>query len=112
MMSKFWCVPMTGNRMCWMLDEPLPEPQDSPDVEDLSHMQQDVQEMSERYRAMPSPLKDTVLGDLFDLTPTGTMLSLPREEASFSTWVHGKIALMGDGKAPLKRYLSEQQNVS
>ncbi|KAG9325461.1 hypothetical protein KVV02_004774 [Mortierella alpina] len=84
------------SRMCWMLDEPLPEPQDSPDVEDLSRMQQDVQEMSYRYRAMPSPLKDTVLGDLFDLTPTGTMLSLPREEASFSTWTHGKIALMGD----------------
>ncbi|KAF9557602.1 hypothetical protein EC968_007535 [Mortierella alpina] len=104
----FWCVPMTGHRMCWMLDEPLPEPQDSPDVEDLSHMEQDVQEMSARYRAMPSPLKDTLLGDLFDLTPAGTMLSLPREEASFSTWVHGKIALMGDGKGSARRYLSEQ----
>ncbi|CAO3574425.1 unnamed protein product [Mortierella alpina] len=92
----FWCVPMTGNRMCWMLDEPLPEPQDCPDEEDLSHMQQFVQEMTDRYRAMPSPLQGTALGDLFDLTPTGTMLSLPREEAFFSTWVHGKIALMGD----------------
>ncbi|KAG0199750.1 hypothetical protein BGX28_007012 [Mortierella sp. GBA30] len=91
-----WCVPMTGNRICWMLDEPLPEPRDCPEVENLSYNQQAVHDMCERYRAMQSPLEGVHLGELFDLTPAGTMLSLPREQASFSTWTHGKIALMGD----------------
>ncbi|KAF9180542.1 hypothetical protein BGZ50_006158 [Haplosporangium sp. Z 11] len=92
-----WCVPMTLNRMCWILDQPLAERYDCPEVEDFSGNQQKVDEMCAMYRAMQSPLQGVLLGDLFDMTPAGTMLALPREERVFVTWTHGKIALMGDG---------------
>ncbi|KAI8599225.1 hypothetical protein EDD21DRAFT_165257 [Dissophora ornata] len=93
---SFWCVPMTGNRLCWMLDEPLTEAQDCPDIEDWSAIPQAVNEMCGKYRAMQSPIGGILIGGLFDSTPTGTMLSLPREEGFYSTWAHGRIALMGD----------------
>ncbi|KAF9356077.1 hypothetical protein BGX26_005761 [Mortierella sp. AD094] len=94
----FWCVPVTENRMYWMLDELLDEPQDCPDVEDWSGVEKAAQEMCEKYRLMESPLDGILLGELFDLTPHGTIAVLPREEGFFSTWAHGKVALMGDGK--------------
>ncbi|GJJ68495.1 hypothetical protein EMPS_00841 [Entomortierella parvispora] len=85
----FWSVPMTMNRMCWMLDRPIGEPRDCPDMEDLSYHPEVVQEMVQTY-------SNASLQTIFDATPDGTMLALPREEASFSTWSFGKIVLMGD----------------
>ncbi|KAF9180555.1 hypothetical protein BGZ51_006111 [Haplosporangium sp. Z 767] len=76
---------------------PLAERYDCPEVEDFSGNQQKIDEMCAMYRAMQSPLQGVLLGDLFDMTPAGTMLALPREERVFVTWTHGKIALMGDG---------------
>lgn len=80
-----------------MLDEPLKEPMVCPDVEDWSMMPQAVHDMCQSYRAMQSPLEGALVGELFDLTPAGTMASLPREEGFFSTWTQGKVVLMGDG---------------
>ncbi|KAF9982654.1 hypothetical protein BGZ65_002620, partial [Modicella reniformis] len=94
--TRFWYVPMTGNRLCWMLDELLMEPMVCPEVEDWSMMPQAVLDMCINYRAMQSPLEGTLLGELFDLTPAGTIAALSREEGFFSTWIHGKVALMGD----------------
>ncbi|KAF9198080.1 hypothetical protein BGZ49_001212 [Haplosporangium sp. Z 27] len=94
--SNFWCMPATGNRVYWMLDELLPETQECPDIEDWSGVEKAAQEMSGEYRAMPSPLDGILLGEFFDSTPRGTIAALPREESLFSTWTHGKIALMGD----------------
>ncbi|KAF9909091.1 hypothetical protein BX616_011298 [Lobosporangium transversale] len=96
-----WCVPMTRNRLCWLLDEELPGPIDCPEVEDWSDMKETIQMTCEKFRALQSPLENTLMGELFDLTPEGTMLSLPREEGFHFTWTHGKIALMGDGKLAL-----------
>ncbi|KAI8346330.1 hypothetical protein B0O80DRAFT_245381 [Mortierella sp. GBAus27b] len=92
-----WCVPVAGNRLCWMLDEPLKKPVVCPDVEDWSLMPQTIHEMCQSYREMQGPLEGTLVGELFDLTPPGTMASLSREEAFFSTWTFGKVVLMGDG---------------
>jgi len=94
---------MTQNRVCWMLDEPLKEPVDCPEVEDWSMMPQAVQEMCHRYRAMQSPLEGALMGTLFDLTPAGTMGSLSREEGFFTTWTRGRVVLMGDGTSKSTR---------
>ena len=86
-----------------MLDEPLKEPVDCPEVEDWSMMPQAVQEMCHRYGAMQSPLEGALMGTLFDLTPAGTMGSLSREEGFFTTWTRGKVVLMGDGTSKSTR---------
>ncbi|KAF9997027.1 hypothetical protein BGZ79_009238, partial [Entomortierella chlamydospora] len=79
-----------------MLDELLDKPQDCPDVEDWSGVEKAAHEMCEKYRLMKSPLDGILLGELFDLTPHGTIIALPREEGFFSTWTRGKVALVGD----------------
>ncbi|KAF9397628.1 hypothetical protein BGX21_008665 [Mortierella sp. AD011] len=79
-----------------MLDELLDEPQDCPDVEDWSGVEKAAHEMCEKYRLMRSPLDGILLGELFDLTPRGTIIALPREEGFFSTWTRGKVVLVGD----------------
>lgn len=84
-----------------MLDRPIGEPCDCPDVEDLSYHPEVVLEMVQTY-SNPS------LQTIFDATPEGTMLALPREEASFSTWSFGKIVLMGDGKSCSIEYSTRQ----
>ncbi|KAF9097643.1 hypothetical protein BGX29_007987 [Mortierella sp. GBA35] len=94
----FWCVPMTGNRMCWMLDQRNAEAELCPEIEDFTQDQQAIHNLCESVRAMPSPVEGILLGEILDLTPSGTMLSLPREEGHFSTWTYSNVALMGDGQ--------------
>ncbi|KAG0044637.1 hypothetical protein BGZ83_010141 [Gryganskiella cystojenkinii] len=92
----FWCVPMTMNRICWMLDRPLGETHACPDVEDLSYHPELVAEMTGVFQSHASPIKGVTIHDIFEATPEGTMLALPREEAFFTTWSSGKVVLMGD----------------
>ncbi|KAF9433489.1 hypothetical protein BGZ76_009401 [Entomortierella beljakovae] len=98
-----WCIPMTENRIYWMLDELLPEPQDCPEVEDWSLIESTGKEMCEKYGMMSSPIEGVTLKELFELTPT-SIAGLIREEGLFSTWANGRIALMGDGMFHLKAY--------
>ena len=81
-----------------MLDRPLGAPQDCPDIEDLSYHPEVVLELTRTYQSQASPMPGINLQTIFDATPEGTMLALPREEASFTTWSFGKIVLMGDGE--------------
>ncbi|KAG0330673.1 hypothetical protein BG000_011597 [Podila horticola] len=94
-----WCVPMSGHRICWTLEYPLAsgEMEEAPDVEDLSYDARSVQGLCSAFRSFPSPYEGVLIGELLDAAPPNTIFSLPREEASVSTWTAGAIALMGDG---------------
>ncbi|KAF9921140.1 hypothetical protein FBU30_008876 [Linnemannia zychae] len=94
----FWCVPVTGNRICWMLDELLPESFTCPDVEDFTQDQDVIQKLCESVRSIPSPCgKGISVGEIIeDLTPSGTAMLLSREEGYFSPRTHDNVALMGD----------------
>ncbi|KAF9376098.1 hypothetical protein CPB97_011047 [Podila verticillata] len=98
-----WCVPMSGNRMCWTLEYPLgtgtsgEKEEEAPEVEDLSYDAKLVQGLCSAFRSFPSPYEGVLIGELLDAAPPNTIFSLPREETSVSTWTAGSIALMGDG---------------
>ncbi|KAG0078681.1 hypothetical protein BGZ93_007744 [Podila epicladia] len=94
-----WCVPMSGHRICWTLEYPLAsgaKEEEAPDVEDLSYDAKSVQGLCNAFRSFPSPYEGVLIGELLDAVPPNTIFSLPREEASVSTWTAGSIALMGD----------------
>ncbi|KAK3839786.1 MAG: hypothetical protein J3R72DRAFT_447567 [Linnemannia gamsii] len=105
---KFWCVPMSGNKLCWMLDQQLAQEQICPEIEDFSQDQQAIHDLCESVRSIPFPCgeeggggedkRQTItLGEIIlDSTPSGTPMLLSREEGYFSTWTHGNIALLGD----------------
>ncbi|OAQ33007.1 hypothetical protein K457DRAFT_134646 [Linnemannia elongata AG-77] len=94
----FWCVPMTGNRICWMLEEKLAEEQICPEIEDFTQDQQAISQLCESVRSIPSACgKGVTVGEvILDSTPKGTTMLLSREEGYVSTWTHGNVALMGD----------------
>ncbi|KAG0060456.1 hypothetical protein BGZ89_012255 [Linnemannia elongata] len=96
--SDFWCVPMTGNRICWMLEEKLAEEQICPEIEDFTQDQQAISQLCESVRSIPSACgKGVTVGEIIlDSTPKGTTMLLSREEGYVSTWTHGNVALMGD----------------
>ncbi|KAG0018282.1 hypothetical protein BGZ82_000487 [Podila clonocystis] len=94
-----WCVPISGHRICWTLEYPLAsgeKEEEAPDVEDLSYDAKSVQGLCSAFRSFPSPYEGVLIGELLDAAPPNTIFSLPREEASVSTWTAGSIALMGD----------------
>lgn len=90
---------MSGHRICWTLEYPLASgaKEEAPDVEDLSYDARSVQGLCSVFRSLPSPYEGVLIGELLDAAPPNTIFSLPREEASVSTWTAGSIALMGDG---------------
>ncbi|KAF9147834.1 hypothetical protein BG015_010450 [Linnemannia schmuckeri] len=95
----FWCVPMTGNKICWMLEEKLADEQICPEIEDFAQNQLAISQLCESVRSIPSSYQEgrvTVGEIILDSTPEGTAALLLREEGYFSTWTHGNIALMGD----------------
>ncbi|KAF8933509.1 hypothetical protein BGZ47_010842 [Haplosporangium gracile] len=95
----FWCVPMTGNKICWMLEEKLTDEQICPEIEDFTQDQLAISRLCASVRSIPSSYQEggvTVGEIILDSTPEGTAALLLREEGYFSTWAHGNIALMGD----------------
>ncbi|KAF9137181.1 hypothetical protein BGX30_010495 [Mortierella sp. GBA39] len=99
----FWCVPMTENRICWMLEDKLAEEQICPETEDFTQDQQAISQLCEFVRSIPSACgKGVTVGEILDSTPEETAVLLSREEGYFSTWTYGNVALMGDG-APVYR---------
>ncbi|KAG0352243.1 hypothetical protein BG005_008286 [Podila minutissima] len=101
-----WCVPMSGHRICWTLEYPLASgaKEEAPDVEDLSYDARSVQGLCSVFRSLPSPYEGVLIGELLDAAPPNTIFSLPREEASVSTWTAGSIALMGDASHKGKQF--------
>ncbi|KAG0273105.1 hypothetical protein BGZ96_005018, partial [Linnemannia gamsii] len=93
----FWCVPMTGNKICWMLEEKLTQEQICPEIEDFTQDQQAISQLCESVRSIPSSYKGVTVGEIIlDSTPEGTTALILREEGYCSTWTHGNVALMGD----------------
>ncbi|KAG0281930.1 hypothetical protein BGZ97_009196, partial [Linnemannia gamsii] len=89
---------MTGNKICWILEEKLVQEQICPEIEDFTQDQQAISQLCESVRSIPSSYKGVTVGEIIlDLTPEGTAALLPREEGFLhSTWTYGNVALMGD----------------
>lgn len=84
-----------------MLEEKLAEEQICPEIEDFTQDQQAISQLCESVRSIPSACgKGVTVGEIIlDSTPKGTTMLLSREEGYVSTWTHGNVALMGDGKS-------------
>lgn len=83
-----------------MLEEKLAEELICPEIEDFTQDQQAISQLCESVRSIPSACsKGITVGEIIlDSTPEGTAMLLSREEGYVSTWTHGNVALMGDGK--------------
>ncbi|KAF9973555.1 hypothetical protein BGZ73_003193 [Actinomortierella ambigua] len=92
-----WAVMFPKGNVCWMIDQHLQEPEDCPDLEDLTYHADLVEAMRDKFRDLPSAWGPSVPHDIFfQATLPNTMGRLGRETKVLDAWHLGRLVLMGD----------------